>query len=214
MKSQISSVETNILSNGHNSPEIQTDSNIKEKNSSPGRFKSFCRIRPFDGINKTFFKFTENSSEGLNQYLNINRSSIKDKSLESLGSKFKFDYIFDEEFTQIEVFQETSMNLITSLVNDRKSSIIIANGLTDSGKTYSIVGDIENPGLLPLSLRFTYDQVMEKKNKMIKLYCNYIEIDGEDNVYDLLSLHENEKTKVKFHNNSQLATFIGKIFIF
>ena len=195
MKSQLSSIDTNILSNGHNSPEIQTDSNIKEKNSSPGRFKSYCRIRPFDGINKTFFKFTENSREGLNQYLNINRSSIKDKSLESLGSKFKFDYIFDEEFTQIEVFQETSMNLITSLVNDRKSSILVANGLNDSGKTYTIVGDIENPGLLPLSLRFTYDQVMEKKNKMIKLYCNYIEIDGEDNVYDLLSLHENEKSE-------------------
>jgi hypothetical protein len=100
------------------------------------------------------------------------------------------------------------MNLITDLVKDRKSSILIANGLNDSGKTFTIVGDIENPGLLPLSLRYAYDQVKQQKSKMIKLYCNYIEIDGEDNVSDLLS--QGEKIPVKIPNNSRLNTFMGK----
>lgn len=181
---------------------------VKEVTTARGpRFKSFCRIRPFDRVNNSFFKFTETNSNITRQVLSVNRSAIYSKEIENLGNKFYFDYIFDEEFTQVEVFHETCLNLIDNLVEKRKSSLIMAHGLNDSGKSYTIVGDSENPGILPLSLRYMFDMVKQKNNDRIQIFCNYVELHDEF-VYDLLGKQDN--VKVNILNNAVFNIISGK----
>jgi hypothetical protein len=149
------------------------------------RFKSYCRLRSYDGINNSFFKFVEPHSKP-NQVLSVNRSLTSKNIIEDLGGKFYFDFIFDEEYTQIEVFQDLCIPLIDKLVDERKSSLLMAHGLNDSGKTYTIVGDSENPGLIPLTLRFLYEKTNEIKNKNFEIFCNFSEV-YDSNIVDLLS---------------------------
>jgi hypothetical protein len=161
------------------------------------RFKSYCRIRPYDGVNKSFFKSADNHNG--KHILSVNKSVIEQNLVKEFGGDYNFDYIFDEEFTQLELFQEACIPLIESLVDHRKSSVLMTQGLNDSGKTFTIIGDTENPGILPLTLRLIYDKVREHQNeKNIKILCNFFEIYDEE-AYDLLST---EKNPISIPNDS------------
>lgn len=69
-------------------------------------------------------------------------------------------------------------------------------GQTTSGKTYTMLGNHENPGILPCSLRdiFKFNEESIRLNKIIssKIYCSYIEIYNE-NIHDLLTNSSNLK---------------------
>lgn len=64
---------------------------------------------------------------------------------------FRFSHIFNEESTQASVFERTSLPLIGGLFNGQ-SAVIFAYGVTCSGKTYTIQGSPQCPGILPRSL--------------------------------------------------------------
>lgn len=77
--------------------------------------------------------------------------------------------------------------------------MIFTYGLTNSGKTYTVIGEPENPGILPNALKNINDYIEQyyKQETKPQLYCNYIEIYNEE-VYDLLANEgKNEKGKKK-----------------
>ena len=66
-------------------------------------------------------------------------------------------------------------------------------GQTTSGKTFTMLGTPNNPGVLPCSIRDVFSYL--KKDESIidyKVYCSYIEIYNE-NVHDLLTNASNLK---------------------
>jgi hypothetical protein len=71
--------------------------------------------------------------------------------------------------------------------------------LTNAGKTYTVIGDPTNPGILPLTLKYLYEAVnLEstlKNESTAEIYCNYIEIYNEE-VFDMLST-EGKRNKCK-----------------
>lgn len=179
------------------SNEEVTNSNVNDKSKPLRQIQSYCRIRPFEGVNCSFFKYLEQrKNESPAHTLTINKSSTSSPLLEEFTCKFNFDYIFDEEFTQIEVFQESCLDKLSDFVDKKMSTAVICQGLKNSGKSYTILGDSNNPGILPLSLRVVFDKIKEKKNdNYSKLFCSYIEFyKGE--AYDLLSAKK-DKTKCK-----------------
>lgn len=187
---------------------FESKESLKLERSKTGRiFTSLCRIRSFDGKNNSFFKFVEPYSSNTSQILSVNTSAVKSKLLTDLGSKFHFDYIFDEGFSQLEVFQEACLELIENLLEKKKSSLLLAQGLNDSGKSYTIVGDAENPGILPLCLRLIYDKTKIKKES-IQIFCNYVEI-LDQFIYDLLS-PENKKKVVSLGKGINCNVLKGK----
>ena len=98
------------------------DSPKKKINENNNSIKTFCRIRPFNGINllfhrsKTDPKILNVNSENL-QKLNIN-TNLK------LINSYKFTKVFTEENTQVEIFNETCKKLIDDLVFNYKSGLI------------------------------------------------------------------------------------------
>jgi hypothetical protein len=185
--------------------------NLTNKQKPQGRhIKTFCRIRPFDGVNTLFFKFknlhpTTTIIKGDHPpvTLTINKSPYQNKLVKELGNKFHFNEIFDEGSNQIEIFKDTCLDLVNQLVEEKKCSILISHGLKNSGKTYTTVGDADNPGLIPLSMRFIFDKIREKKDqKSIKMFCNYIEI-FEDKAYDLFK--KNKLIDIKSWNRYSLV---------
>ena len=169
-----------------------SESPKKKLNEQNDSIKTFCRIRPFNGINllfhrsKTDPKILNVNSENL-QKLNIN-TNLK------LINSYKFSKVFTEENTQIEIFNETCKNLIDDLVFNHKSGLIFTYGMTNAGKTFTVIGSPNNPGILPQSLILFFDYFQNKQLNDYKLFCNFVEI-YNDEVFDLLSNDETGKNK-------------------
>lgn len=64
----------------------------------------------------------------------------------------------------MEVYNKTTESLIRSLF-DGQSSLLFAYGVTNSGKTHTIVGTQKDPGLIPRSLDFAFE-LLNTKNKL------------------------------------------------
>jgi len=70
-------------------------------------------------------------------------------------------------------------------------------GQTTSGKTFSMLGNPENPGIIPCSLRDVFKKINSLKHeKSYSVYCSYIEIYNE-NFYDLLLINSTTPTNLK-----------------
>lgn len=90
------------------------------------------------------------------------------------SSTFTFDYIFDQESTQLEVYEESVVDLVDATLCGANATIL-AYGQTGSGKTHSVLGEVKpNPlenDLLThnsgLFLRVLSD-LMEYKQRRIK----------------------------------------------
>lgn len=56
------------------------------------------------------------------------------------STKYNFEKIFDEESKQEELFKHICMPLIDELFKNKKSCLLFAYGMTNSGKTHTIIG--------------------------------------------------------------------------
>lgn len=114
-------------------------------------------------------------------------------------SSFTFSKTFDENSTQFEVFNNTCQNLLDDLIIKRKSGLIFTYGMTNAGKTFTVVGTPTLPGILPMSLNYLYTKIQSENSelKSMSVFCNFVEIYNEE-VFDLLASDgKNPKFKKK-----------------
>jgi hypothetical protein len=169
--------------------------NMSKKCTKEETVKTFCRMRQSEKMTDAYKIFNDNT-----------KLTIDDKN--SNIKSFIFTKIFAPISDQNEIFQTICIPLIDDMINLQKSGLIFTFGLTNSGKTYTIVGDTSNPGILPLTMKYVFDIV---NTQNINIYCNYIEIYNED-VYDLLSENGKKKLTIKerdkvFYVNSNSSLF-------
>lgn len=114
--------------------------------------------------------------------------------LESVYSPqvFGFDKIYNKLSNSQIIYKETCRDITKSLIAGYNGSILLY-GQTTSGKTYTMLGNPENPGILPCVLRDVFGFI--KKDSTIidsKVFCSYIEIYNET-IHDLLTNSSNLK---------------------
>lgn len=61
------------------------------------------------------------------------------KKNNQVGS-FTFERIYNPYSTQLDLFYDVCLPQITDMIDYKKSGLIFAYGLTNSGKTYTIIG--------------------------------------------------------------------------
>ena len=176
----------------HSNKKISLDDNTmtpkKKPKSKLEAIKTFCRIRPTKSPNE-LFSISKNDS----RILNINSSNLEKLNVGNnlkLINSYKFSKVFDENSSQEEVFELTCKPLLDDLLYNQKSGLVFTYGMTNAGKTYTVIGTPEYPGILPLALKnlFEYDETLKMKGGIShnNFYCNFVEIYNED-VFDLLS---------------------------
>lgn len=114
-------------------------------------------------------------------------------------SFFTFSKIFDENSNQADVFNETCLSLIQDLIIKKKSGLIFTYGMTNAGKTFTVVGTPSQPGVLPQTLTYLYKKIENGEYGInnFKVFCNFLEIYNEE-VFDLLATDlKNTKYKKK-----------------
>ena len=120
-----------------------------------------------------------------NNFLNPNNVRGKEKIM-------NFDFAFSPSIGQKEIFNNTTKFLVDKVINGFNATVF-AYGVTGAGKTYTMLGNDENPGIMVWTLKELYQSINGYKNRdyLIKLW--YVEIYNE-NIRDLLS-NKNEKNE-------------------
>ncbi|NWI70228.1 KI18B protein, partial [Todus mexicanus] len=99
--------------------------------------------------------------------------------------KFVFDRVFSEEATQEEVFQHTTRDVLDSVLDGYNCSVF-AYGATGAGKTYTMLGSEESPGIMYLTMVELYRKIeARKEEKSCEVLVSYQEVYNEQ-IYDLL----------------------------
>eukprot|EP00742_Colponemidia_sp_Colp-10_P006070 GILJ01006495.1.p1 GENE.GILJ01006495.1~~GILJ01006495.1.p1 ORF type:complete len:1156 (-),score=289.92 GILJ01006495.1:2484-5783(-) len=103
--------------------------------------------------------------------------------------KFQFTKVFTKDTAQDTVFQDSTMPLVDGLFSGQ-NGLLFAYGITNAGKTYTIKGSEENPGVLPRALAQMFNKIksLETTKSLAgepEIWVSNYEIYNE-HVYDLL----------------------------
>ena len=119
---------------------------------------------------------------------------------------FQFDRVFDASSAQDEVYQGAAQPAVASVVEGFNASII-AYGQTGTGKTYTMEGTTEAPGIIPRAIGDIFahverGQLEAPTRKRFLLRTAYLQI-YNDNVSDLL---RPERTGLLIREDRKYAT--------
>ena len=98
---------------------------------------------------------------------------------------FGFDRVFDENTTQGDVYEATTRGLLDSVL-DGYNATVFAYGATGCGKTHTITGTTQQPGIIFLTMQELFEKINERSDeKHTEISLSYLEIYNET-IRDLL----------------------------
>ncbi|XP_057951898.1 kinesin-like protein KIN-8A isoform X2 [Malania oleifera] len=167
---------------------VQESETVPGKDGTGSRILVFVRLRPMAKkekeagsrccvriVNRRDVYLTELANE--NDYLRLKRLR---------GRHFTFDASFPDSTTQQEVYSTTTAELVEAVLQGRNGSVF-CYGATGAGKTYTMLGTVENPGVMVLAIKDLFTKVRQRSydgNHVVHL--SYLEVYNET-VRDLLS---------------------------
>lgn len=111
--------------------------------------------------------------------------SVGPNGRRSKDQTFGFDRVFDENTTQGDVYEATTRNLLDSVL-DGYNATVFAYGATGCGKTHTITGTIQEPGVIFLTMQELFERIGElTEDKVTEVSLSYLEIYNET-IRDLL----------------------------
>ncbi|XP_046832472.1 centromere-associated protein E isoform X2 [Vespa crabro] len=114
---------------------------------------------------------------------------------------FHFDHIFDEVTKNKDVFDTVVKPIVDAAVNGFNGTVF-AYGQTSSGKTFTMMGDLNEPGIITLAIEHMFDAIANTLRREFLLRVSYLEIYNEK-VNDLLN---KSGTDLRMHeDNGQIV---------
>ena len=105
------------------------------------------------------------------QDLNPNRAKEK---------RYAFDVVFDESINQMEVYTQTARGLVDGVLDGYNSSVF-AYGATGAGKTHTMLGSLDQPGVMVNTLHDLFGRMADPafEQAKFKVTLSYMEIYNE-----------------------------------
>ena len=154
----------------------------------------FVRVRPLSSseLSKSHSHFSvvdvmdNNKEVTLNEFCAMSNDYLRQKRMKT--RRYRFDTVFDPKCSQEEVFDLTTKPLVDAVLEGR-NACCFCYGATGAGKTYTMLGTEENPGVMVLALqrlfRGEHKDNDENENIRHEVMLSYLEIYNET-VRDLL----------------------------
>ncbi|KFK35576.1 hypothetical protein AALP_AA4G008700 [Arabis alpina] len=134
-----------------------------------GNIRVFCRVRPLD-------------SKNLRAPVVSDTRNVIIKLTETKKKIYNFDRVFQPDSSQDDVFLE--IEPVIKSVIDGYNACIFAYGQTGTGKTFTMEGTPESPGIVPRAIKGLFKRV-EESNHMFVINFSMLEI-YMGNLRDLL----------------------------
>ncbi|RKF63023.1 Kinesin-like protein 6 [Erysiphe neolycopersici] len=120
-----------------------------------------------------------------NPVTRFSRSVVSNMGKRVKDQTFAFDRVFDENTTQAEVYEATARELLDSVL-DGYNATVFAYGATGCGKTHTITGTAQQPGIIFLTMQELFEKIAERSDeKQTDVSLSYLEIYNET-IRDLL----------------------------
>ncbi|EAR82018.2 kinesin motor catalytic domain protein (macronuclear) [Tetrahymena thermophila SB210] len=124
----------------------------------------------------------------IDPYYESNQNDVLRKN-RNKEMQFAFDYAFDETISQVEIYEKTSNFLLDGVIEGFNATVF-AYGATGAGKTYTMVGSPDNPGIMSRTMNQLYYLIQQNSNQNhFVVRVSYLEIYNE-NIKDLLSIED------------------------
>ncbi|RWR71931.1 kinesin-like protein KIN-14D isoform X1 [Cinnamomum micranthum f. kanehirae] len=128
-----------------------------------GSIRVFCRVRPFLSVDRR--KIHLPISTGSENVIVRSSGSRKD---------FTLDKVFPQEATQEEVFEEVVPILRSAL--DGHNICIFAYGQTGTGKTFTMEGTNDHPGIVPRAIQELFRQASQDTSASFTFSMSMLEV--------------------------------------
>lgn len=164
-----------------------------------------CRFRPLNELEINY-------SQNVIYSLEPDNKTVKIASqFESEPQKFTFDYIFETDCSQVEVY-DLSAKPIVQAVMQGFNGTVFAYGQTASGKTYTMTGlslyDYEDMGIIPRMVSTVFEQISDSDPWIeYSVKVSYCEIYLEK----LRDLLDPSKENLKIHQDKTRGVFISEL---
>ncbi|XP_067256888.1 kinesin-like protein KIF18A isoform X1 [Chanodichthys erythropterus] len=100
--------------------------------------------------------------------------------------KFVFDSVFGEDSSQVEVFENTTKAIVDGVLNGYNCTVF-AYGATGAGKTHTMLGTSDAPGVMFLTMKELFARMdLIKEDKVFNIAFSYLEVYNEQ-IRDLLT---------------------------
>lgn len=128
-------------------------------------------------------------------FYNINDNFLSLKSGDNI-MQFEFSEIFDTDSSQVSVFCSLGKYVLEN-ISQGYNACIMAYGQTNSGKTYTMLGTPQNPGLVPRICEKLFDYTID---------VSYLELYNEE-LYDLIGT----KTNLQIVQDSVFGIYVKNL---
>ena len=120
---------------------------------------------------------------------------------------FQFDYVYPMETTQREIYDQVAFPIVDSIFQGYNGTVF-AYGQTGCGKTYTMMGVVDNPelkGIIPNAFSHIFGFIKtEGESKKFLVRCSFVEIYNEE-VRDLLV---NNNKKLDIREDKKKGTYV------
>ncbi|KAL2024902.1 hypothetical protein VTK56DRAFT_3601 [Thermocarpiscus australiensis] len=121
---------------------------------------------------------------------------------------FAFDRIFDQNASQTDVYEGTTKGLLDSVL-DGYNATVFAYGATGCGKTHTITGTAQQPGIIFLTMQELFEKIQERSDeKITEVSLSYLEIYNET-IRDLLVPGGSKQGLMLREDSNQAVTVAG-----
>lgn len=134
-----------------------------------------------DSIEQKSFDGGEHNEQKIKTFLRIRSDVAMDSRYKINGNKFLiekkpkktdeycFDKIFGIESSQFDVFKDCTLPLLKDLIVG-KNSLVFTFGVTSSGKTFTMKGNLRQPGILPYSFVILFQTFIKSMDMGLPTY--------------------------------------------
>ena len=129
--------------------------------------------------------------------VNTTNNSVSCTSDKNETKTFQFDYVYPMDTTQREVYDQVAFPIVESIFQGYNGTVF-AYGQTGCGKTYTMMGIIEDDdlkGIIPNAFNHIFGFIKAENSKKFLIKCSFVEIYNEE-VKDLLT-DNNRKLIIK-----------------
>uniref|UniRef100_R7VZE5 Uncharacterized protein n=1 Tax=Aegilops tauschii TaxID=37682 RepID=R7VZE5_AEGTA len=118
--------------------------------------------------------------------------------------RFEFDRIFGEDCHTADVYGARTKHIVDSAVQGFNGTVF-AYGQTNSGKTYTMRGSANEPGIIPLAVHDLFRTIQQHMDREFLVRMSYMEIYNEE-INDLLVP---EHRKLQIHENYERGIYVA-----
>lgn len=117
---------------------------------------------------------------------------------------YTLDTVFDSLCSTKDVYESTTKGLIQQVIEGFNSTVF-AYGQTSSGKTHTMRGNEEEPGIIPQAIQELFHLLNKAADREFLLRMSYMEIYNED-IKDLLAPGEQ---KLQVHESKESGVYVA-----